>query len=81
VRRRRKAKKMPSLKIRDIRDMRPEEREEKIHELRVELMKIRSTGQPRGGSKNTMEVRQIKKTIAHILTVQNEVEKEEEAEG
>jgi len=72
---------MANLRIRDIRDMSQEEQAEKLQELRAELMRVRSTGQPRGGSKNTMEVRQIKKTIARILTVQNEVEKEEEVEG
>jgi large subunit ribosomal protein L29 len=72
---------MSDLRIRDIRDMSQEEQAEKLQELRAELMRVRSTGQPSGGSKNTMEVRQIKKTIARILTVQNEAEKEEEVEG
>jgi large subunit ribosomal protein L29 len=70
---------MPELKLRNIRDMRPEERDERLRELKTELMKIRSTGQPRGGSKNTMEVRNIKKAIARILTVQNEKEEKVEA--
>lgn len=61
---------MPILRRKDIRSMSPAEREKKLTELRVELMKLRSTLKARGKVENPSAVREIRKTIARILTIQ-----------
>ena len=53
-----------AIKIRDLRRMTKEERERKIQELKMELIKSRVASQ-KGGTK----VKEIKKMIAKILTL------------
>jgi large subunit ribosomal protein L29 len=57
-----------------IRDMSSEEREERLQELRTELIKIQTTIRAGGAIENPGRVKSIKKTIARILTVTNEEE-------
>jgi large subunit ribosomal protein L29 len=63
---------MPRLKAKDIRSMSIEEREKKLKELRAELMKIRTEIRTKGKVENPSALREIKKQIARILTVQRE---------
>jgi large subunit ribosomal protein L29 len=49
-----------------------EEREKKLKELRAELMKIRTEIRTKGKVENPSALREIKKQIARILTVQRE---------
>ncbi|WP_309493568.1 50S ribosomal protein L29 [Candidatus Hecatella orcuttiae] len=65
---------MPILRMKDIRSMSKAEREKKLAELRVELMKLRSTLKARGKVENPSAVRELRRTIARILTVQREEE-------
>jgi large subunit ribosomal protein L29 len=55
-----------------IRAMPLEEREERLQELRTELIKIQTTIRAGGAIENPGRIREIKKTIARILTVNNE---------
>ncbi len=64
---------MLSLKARDIRAMSREEREKKLQELRLELMKLRMQAQL-GTLENPGRIRAIRKTIARILTINREEE-------
>jgi large subunit ribosomal protein L29 len=57
-----------------IREMPFEEREERLQELRTELIKIQTTIRAGGAIENPGRIREIKKTIARILTVNNEEE-------
>jgi large subunit ribosomal protein L29 len=57
-----------------IREMSFEEREERLQELRTELIKIQTTIRAGGAIENPGRIREIKKTIARILTVNNEEE-------
>ncbi len=57
---------MAILKAKDIRGMKPEEKEKKIKELKLELIKSRAKS-AQGTSSKT---REIKKTIARLLTIQ-----------
>ena len=66
---------MPILYIKQIRAMPLEEREERLQELRTELIKIQTTIRAGGAIENPGRIREIKKTIARILTVNNEEEK------
>ena len=52
--------------------MSSEERTNKISELRAELMKLRTTARAKGSIENPDAPKQIRRTIARILTVENE---------
>lgn len=65
---------MPFLRIREIRLMTLEECEKKVAELRTELLKLRATVEAGGSLENPARIRDIKKVIAQILTVQRELE-------
>jgi len=63
---------MPILRMEEIRDMDDEERQERVQELRTELIKIRTMIKAGGSVDNPGRVKALKKTIARILTVMNE---------
>jgi len=56
----------------------PEERKKKVSELRAELTSIRTQVKSGGTVDNPARVRELRRTIARILTMQNlKVESEE----
>ena len=63
---------MPMMKTSEIRDMRPEERKEKLKELRDELMHERGVSAMGGAPANPGRTKTLRKTIARILTIQKE---------
>ena len=63
---------MPILRMDDIRDMDTEERQERLQELRTELIKIKTMIRAGGSVENPGRVKALRKTIARILTVMNE---------
>jgi len=63
---------MPILRMDEIRDMDDEKRQERVQELRTELIKIRTMIKAGGSVENPGRVKALKKTIARILTVINE---------
>ena len=63
---------MPILRKREIRQLLPEERDKKLAELRTELTKLRTSVRSGGNVENPARVRQLKRTIARILTVAHE---------
>lgn len=71
---------MPLLKTEDIRDMDTEEREDKLYELRDELLHEQGVAAMGGAPESPGRIRAIKKNIARILTVMNE-EKNNESKG
>ena len=60
---------MATLKIKDIRNMSKGDREKKMKELKMELIKSRS-----GNSKTGNKTKEIKKIIARILTLNKSTE-------
>ncbi len=64
-----------ALRIKEIREMSKEELNEKLNELRKELIKINAQRATKASMKNPEQLKQIKKTIARILTVQNQKNK------
>ncbi len=60
-----------SLKPKDIRKMTSEERLQKLAELRRELMRLKMQARI-GTIDNPGKIRAIKRTIARILTIENE---------
>lgn len=69
---------MAVLRKREIGQMLPEERTKKISELRAELTTIRTQVKSGGTVENPARVRELRKTIARLLTVQNAKTKEPE---
>ncbi len=62
---------MAILRKREIGQMLPEEREKKVSELRAELTTIRTQVKSGGTVDNPARVRELRRTIARLLTAQN----------
>lgn len=63
------------MRMKEIREMKPEERLKKLRELRVELSKLRTIVESGGTVENPGRIKEIRRTIARILTVQREEQK------
>jgi len=63
---------MPILRTKDIRAMSPEDRQKKLMELRTELLRLKTMVKAGGSIENPARVRELRKAIARILTVENE---------
>jgi large subunit ribosomal protein L29 len=59
---------LPILRKREIRQLLPEEREKKLAELRTELTKLRTSVKAGGNVENVGRIRELRRTIARILT-------------
>jgi len=64
--------KLPTLKAKEIRRMSREERRKKLEELRAELMKLRTDVKAKGRIENPSALRELRRSIARILTVERE---------
>lgn len=63
---------MPVVRLRDLRQMLPEEREKKLMELRTELVRLKTTVESGGRPDNPGRIKELRKAIARIKTVQSE---------
>ncbi len=63
---------MPILRKREIRQLLPEEREKRLAEFRTELVKLRTTVKSGGNIENVGRIRQLKRTVARLLTIEHE---------
>ena len=63
---------MPILRKREIRQLLPEERNKKLAELRTELTKLRTNVKSGGTVENAGRIRELKRTVARILTISHE---------
>jgi len=63
---------MTIITVAEIREMRPEERERKLNELRAELAKQRAAMMSGAGIENPSAIRALRRSIARILTIVNE---------
>ena len=63
---------MPILRVKEIRDMPPKERMEKLGELRTELLRLKTMIKAGGTVEDPSRIRELRKTIARILTIENE---------
>jgi large subunit ribosomal protein L29 len=64
---------MPILRLKEMKAMSPEDRTKKLVELRAELTRLRTMISAGGAIENPTRVREIRRTIAQVLTVENEV--------
>ena len=67
----RRKKKLPILRKRELNQMLPEERRKKVTELRAELTSIRTSVKSGGTVENPARIRELRKTIARLLTIDN----------
>ena len=63
---------MPILRVKEIRDMPTEERKKKLGELRTELVRLKTMINAGGAIENPSRIKELRKTIARILTIENE---------
>ena len=63
---------MPIVRLKDVREMSSEERRKKVTELQTELVRQRTMTKAGGSVENTAHIRQLRKAIARILTVEHE---------
>jgi large subunit ribosomal protein L29 len=63
---------MAILRLKDIRDMSPEKRKEKATEFRTELARLKTMVEAGGSIDNPAQIRELRKTIARILTIESE---------
>ena len=63
---------MPILRLKEIREMSSEERTKKLSELRAELARLRTMVRAGGAVENPTRIRELRRTIAQILTIENE---------
>jgi large subunit ribosomal protein L29 len=63
---------MPILRVKEIRDMPQEERKKKLGELRTELVRLKTMINAGGAIENPSRIKELRKTIARILTIENE---------
>ncbi|HZF21647.1 MAG TPA: 50S ribosomal protein L29 [Dongiaceae bacterium] len=71
---------MAILRKREMKQMLPEERKKKISELRAELTTIRTSVKSGGTVENPSRVRELRRTVARLLTAENTPTTPEESE-
>jgi large subunit ribosomal protein L29 len=60
------------MRIKEINGLSTEDREKKLTDLRIELARIRTMVNAGGAVENPTRIRELRRTIAQILTIQNE---------
>jgi large subunit ribosomal protein L29 len=63
---------MPILRVKEIRDMPAKERKEKLDEFRTELLRLKTMVRAGGTVESPARMKEIRRTIARILTIENE---------
>jgi large subunit ribosomal protein L29 len=63
---------MAIMRIKEIVNLSSEDREKKLVDLRVELARLRTMVQAGGAVENPTRIRELRKTIAQILTIERE---------
>lgn len=72
---------MAILRKRELKQMLPEERKKKITELRAELTTIRTSVKSGGTVENPARIKELRRTVARLLTLDNaRTTEQEEAE-
>ncbi len=63
---------MPILRKKDIRAMSSEDRKKKLTELQTELVRLKTMVEAGGAIENPARIRELRKTIARVLTIEHE---------
>jgi large subunit ribosomal protein L29 len=62
---------LPILRKRELKQLTSEEREKKLSELRTELVRLRTNVKSGGNVENVGRIKEIRRTIARLLTTGN----------
>ena len=65
---------MPVIRLKEARDMSSEERRRKVTELHTELVRLKTMTEAGGSIDDPARIKQLRKAIARILTVERETE-------
>jgi large subunit ribosomal protein L29 len=65
---------MPIIRLKDIREMSLEDQRKKVLELQTELVRLRTMTKAGGTIEDTARIKELRKAIARILTIEREVE-------
>ncbi len=63
---------MAILRVDEIRNMNPTERQEELDKLKLELIRERAVASAGGAPENPGKIKEIRRTIARINTIQKE---------
>jgi large subunit ribosomal protein L29 len=63
---------MPILRVKEIQDMSTDERTKRLSELKTELLRLKTMTSAGGTVENPARIKELRKTIARILTIENE---------
>jgi large subunit ribosomal protein L29 len=66
---------MAILRLKDIREMSSDQRTEKINELRTELARLKTMVAAGGAIDNPTQIRELRKTVARLLTIETELKR------
>jgi large subunit ribosomal protein L29 len=69
---------MAILRLKDIRDMYSDQRTAKINEFRTELARLKTMVAAGGSIDNPSQIRELRKTIARMLTIEAEQKRRNE---
>ncbi len=69
---------MPIMRLREIRKLSSDDRTKKLSELKTELSRLKTMISAGGAVENPTRIRQLRKTIAQIMTIENENKQEPE---
>ena len=69
---------MAILRLKDIRDMSSDKRTAKINEFRTELSRLKTMIAAGGSIDNPSQIRELRKTIARMLTIESEEKRRNE---
>ncbi len=72
---------MPIIRLKDIRDMPSEKRRKKVTELQTELVRLKTMIKAGGSIENAARIRELRKAIARILTIDHEAKLAEAKEA
>lgn len=64
---------MAILRVDEVRNMNPSERQEELDKLKLELIRERAIASAGGAPENPGRIKEIRRTIARIKTIQTEI--------
>ena len=72
MRQKRRKFNLPILRTRELREMPEDQRQKKLYELNVELLKLKALIKAGGSVENPARIREIRRAIAQIKTINRE---------
>ena len=71
---------MTIIRLKDIRNLSSNDRQKRVMELQTELVRLKTMTKAGGSIENTARIRELRKAISRILTIEREVQIQESRE-